>query len=173
MRCADCVTGDEDVARFVAIACEIDEVEPLLAADAMVAAIEAAAATPVERSLLAENLGFWPGSLTSGASTGTRVLWRLIVALEAAGATSVVRPRCADCGHARELVAEPAWSQRICAPCDRRRHARPCARCGTVAIVGRRTVDGEALCRNCWNAGPRLAPPLRTLRPDGPDQRPR
>lgn len=153
-RCAECVTGDEDLARLVAIACEIDDVEPLLPADVIVAAIQAAAPAPVERAMLAENLGFWPGSLTSGASTGTRVLWRLIVALEAAGATAVARPRCADCGQARELVTEPAWSQRICAQCDRRRHAQRCARCNTVAVVGRRTEAGEAVCRNCWNADP-------------------
>jgi hypothetical protein len=153
-RCADCVTADEDLRRLVAIACHIDDVEPALPAEALVAAIETAAPTPGERAALAENLGFWPGSLVSGASTGTRVLWRLIVALEAAGATAVVRPRCADCDRPRELVAEPAWSKRICAPCERRRHAEPCARCDVVAVVGRRTVDGEALCRNCWHADP-------------------
>ncbi|MGH3440965.1 MAG: hypothetical protein ACRDUY_02760 [Nitriliruptorales bacterium] len=140
--------------RFVAIAWQVADVEPDLAADAVVAAIEAAAGSAAERGVLAENLGFYPRSLTSGAATATRVLWRLIVALEEAGATAVVRPRCADCGQARELVAEPAWHHRVCAPCDRLRHAEACARCGRLGVVWRRMTDGKALCRNCWNADP-------------------
>ncbi|MDP8929865.1 MAG: hypothetical protein M3O70_15170 [Actinomycetota bacterium] len=154
VQCSSCVTQEEDVDRFVALACEVARVEPDLPADALVAAIEAAAPSVGERQTLAENLGFYPGALTSGAASATRVLWRLVLELEEVGATAVVRPRCADCSKPRELVAEIAWSQRICADCDRRRHAQACARCGTVAVINCRTVDGEALCRNCWNADP-------------------
>lgn len=153
-RCADCVTLAEDIDRFVAIACHIDEVEPDLPAEAIVAAIVAAAPSPAERAVLAENLGLFPGSLTSGAASATRVLCRLIVRLEAAGATSVARPACADCGRVRELVSEVGWGVRICAICRRQRRAEPCGRCGTVATVHRRTGEGTPLCRNCWNRDP-------------------
>lgn len=153
-RCADCVAGDEDLDRLIAIACHVADTEPDLAAAAVIAAVVVAAPSPLERSLLADNLGYFPGSLTSGASSGTRVLWRLIVALEQAGATVVVRPRCADCGRARELVCEPAWSERICAICRRQRRAEPCGRCEQLTTVHRRTDDLVPLCRNCWNRDP-------------------
>lgn len=153
-RCADCVTAEEDSDRLIAIACHIDDVEPDLPAEVIVAAVVAAAPSPAEQTMLAENLGFFPGSLTSGAPSATRALCRLIARLEEAGAANVVRPGCGDCGRARELVNEVGWGVRICAICRRQRRAEPCGRCGAVATVHRRTEDGTGLCRNCWNRDP-------------------
>lgn len=165
VRCWDCRQDDADAARVQMLVGTITAVEPDLPVEAVAAAVRSGASSRIERTKLAEHLQAYPDGWTAGASSAPRVLWRTILALEAAGASRLVRPRCGRCDRPRQLVVAVS-DIRICSSCDRDRRAEPCSRCGKAGRVHRRDDHGGAICRNCHHADPSTWEPcIRCRRP--------
>lgn len=125
-------------------------VEPQLDREVIVAAVGAAAPSTAELQRLRAHLEAQPGALTSGSPWSPNVSTRLAHRLVAAGASAVVRPRCADCGRPDPKLWTKTSEGRICNNCGRRRRAVACSWCAKVKPVAGRNGDGSPLCDNCW-----------------------
>jgi len=129
--------------------------EPALAPDAVLAALDQAAARPDGRRRIAAAVTGQPDLLTGqGASAPIPGVLRFISALAGAGATAVVEPPCPRCGRQRQL-GDPVDGLRVCGGCRSKARALRCGRCGKVRSTARRDDGGKPLCQNCWRRDPR------------------
>jgi hypothetical protein len=131
------------------------ELEPGLSADAVLGALEQAAARHGGRWRIAAAVTAQPGLLTGeGARAPVPGVLRFISALARAGATSVVEPPCPRCGRQRPLGV-PVEGLRLCAGCRSKARAVLCGRCGKVRQPARLNDGGQPVCMNCWHRDPR------------------
>lgn len=131
------------------------ELEPGLSAEAVLGALEQAAARHDGRWRIAAVVTADPGLLTGeGARAPVPGVLRFIGALARAGATSVVEPPCPRCGRQRPLGV-PVEGLRLCAGCRSKARAVLCGRCGKVRQPGRLNDGGQPVCVNCWHRDPR------------------
>jgi hypothetical protein len=131
------------------------EIEPGLSAEAVLGALERAAARQDGQHRIAAAVTAQPGLLTGeGARAPVPGVLRFISALACAGATSVVEPPCPRCCRRRQLGV-PVEVLRLCARCRSKARAVPCGRCGKIRQphgarhhrarrVGRRRPAGHA-----------------------------
>lgn len=123
--------------------------------EAVTTAIGQAAKRPAVQRRMANDVLAHPEVLTSeGDRAPTMAVLRFIDALVAAGATTIVRPRCARCG---EVKAIRKWrgERRVCSPCYSRTGAQPCGRCGNTRPIATRDPDtGAAICAPCRHREP-------------------
>ncbi len=152
--CWDCRQEATVAAQTRAVAEHVESIEPAMTEAVILAAVEAAAPSRVERKHLAEQLAAHPDSLVSGTTGATRVVCRLATALVASGATRVKRPCCGRCGKAKMLVVDTDEHGRICSRCDQLRRAEPCSICGRTKTVAARAVDGRPTCGSCRSRDP-------------------
>jgi hypothetical protein len=132
------------------IVAAVRAVEPALDTSTIMRAVTGAGAAARLRQVAAV-LAADPSVLTSGVPVGPPALGRMLSALCAAGATSVVAQRCATCGRAMRLVTADGQGLRICATCREKALSVPaaCIRCSRVRRVGGRDAQGGALCARC------------------------
>jgi hypothetical protein len=131
------------------------ELEPGLSAEAVLGALEQAAARHQGRWRIAAAVTAQPGLLTGeGARAPVPGVLRFISALARAGATSVVEPPCPRCGRQRQLGV-PVDGLRLCAGCRSKARAVLCGRCGKVRQPARLNDGGQPVCQNCWHRDPR------------------
>ena len=108
------------------------DLEPALSPEAVLGALEQAAARPDGRRRIAAAVTGQPGLLTGqGARAPFPGVLRFIGALARAGAAAVVEPPCPRCGRQRQLGV-PVEGLRLCAGCRSKARALPCGRCGKV-----------------------------------------
>lgn len=121
-------------------------VEPTLAPDTVRRIVDQVGGGRAKRRRLAAVLAEDVSVLTSGRSPAPKVVGDLLLALRAAGATSVSPPWCADCG--REITSmqrrEENW---YCSSCFTR--PQPCAGCGQERQVSFRDRHGQPRCAQC------------------------
>jgi len=131
------------------------ELEPGLSAEAVLGALEQAAARHDGRWRIAAAVTADPGLLTGeGARAPVPGVLRFIGALARAGATSVVEPPCPRCGRQRPFGV-PVEGLRLCAGCRSKARAVLCGRCGKVRQPARLNDGGQPVCVNCWHRDPR------------------
>jgi hypothetical protein len=131
------------------------ELEPALSPEAVLDALDQAAARPDGRRRIAAAVTGQPGLLTGrGARAPVPGVLRFISALARAGAVAVVDPPCPRCGRQRPLGV-PVDGQRLCAGCRSKARALPCGRCGKVRPPARLNDGGQPICQNCWHRDPR------------------
>jgi hypothetical protein len=100
----------------------------------------------VKRRRLAAALAADASVLGSGRSPAPKVVGDLLIALRAAGASSICLPCCAGCG--RELTSmQRRGEDWYCSPCFAR--PRPCAACGHERQVTFRDRHGRPRCSHC------------------------
>ncbi|MEO3863628.1 hypothetical protein [Acrocarpospora sp. B8E8] len=129
--------------------------EPALAREALLAAVNQAAARPDGHRRLAQAIVSQPDLLTGqGARAETPSVLRLIDALAEAGARAVVVPSCPRCGRRKQL-GPPIEGVRLCHGCGPKARAVACGRCGKIRPTARRNDNGQPLCQNCWHQDPR------------------
>jgi len=137
-------TSDERIGLAVALACRTSpQLDPEVAREA----IEAAARSGRERNLLSEFLREHSDGFSSGLSSAPLVVGRVVDSLRSAGATNMVKPRCASCDIERKLpyIVE---SGRICVPCFIKANAKECIRCRQTRPVACATASGP-ICSRC------------------------
>lgn len=107
------------------------------------------------RVSLAEQLDAQPDLLTGAGAHGSPAVVKLIEGLIARHIVGVVAPACPFCSR---IVALPRNRDglRCCKSCWNAARAKPCARCGKVSTIDRRTSDGEGLCAACCRTEPSL-----------------
>lgn len=113
------------------------------------------------RRALANKLHRRPGLLTGAGAYGTPMVIRLIDALLSHGVTGVVAPPCPLC-HRAVPLSRGHEGLRCCKSCWDRIHAKPCAGCGTITQLARRTREGQSLCDACARTEPALLEPCDT-----------
>ncbi len=129
--------------------------EPELAPEAVLAALDQAAARPDGRRRIAAAVTGQPELLTGqGARAPLPAILRFISALARAGAATVVEPPCPRCGRQRQL-GNPVDGLRVCGGCRSKARALRCGRCGKVRSIARRNDGGKPICQNCWHRDPR------------------
>ncbi|MGH9258489.1 MAG: hypothetical protein ACRD08_01130 [Acidimicrobiales bacterium] len=98
-----------------------------------------------------------PSVLTTGRSPAPRVIGDLLLALRAAGATTIAAPRCAGCGRAITSMQRRGddW---YCSTCFV--HPQTCIGCGHERQVAFRDRHGQPRCGQCADHDP---DPLATL----------
>ena len=123
--------------------------EPALAPEAVLAALDQAAARLDGRRRIAAAVTGQPELLTGqGARTPIPSVLRFISALARAGATAVVEPPCPRCGRQRPL-SNPVDGLRLCGGCRSKARALHCGRCGKLRSTARRNDGGKPICQNC------------------------
>jgi hypothetical protein len=131
------------------------KLEPALSPEAILGALEKAAARRDGRRRLAAAVTGQPELLTGqGARAPIPGVLRFISALARAGATAVAEPPCPRCGRQRQLGV-PVEGLRLCAGCRSKARALPCGRCGKVRPPARLNDGGQSICQNCWHRDPR------------------
>jgi hypothetical protein len=131
------------------------KLEPVLAPEAVLSALDQAAARPDGRRRIAAAVTGQPELLTGqGARAPIPSVLRFISALARAGAAAVVEPPCPRCGRQRQL-GNPVEGLRVCGGCRSKARALRCGRCGKVRSTARRDDGGKPLCQNCWHCDPR------------------
>jgi hypothetical protein len=131
------------------------ELEPGLSAEAILGALEQAAARHDGRRRIAAAVTAQPGLLTGeGARAPVPGVLRFISALARAGATAVAEPPCPRCGRQRQLGVPV---EGLCQNCWHRdpRSWKPCAMCGNPRRVAALTPAGP-VCQSC-RPGPAMA----------------
>ncbi|MGH3390182.1 MAG: hypothetical protein ACRDOO_15040 [Actinomadura sp.] len=99
-----------------------------------------------KRPMVAQALLERPAVLADGRSPAPRAVADLLVALRAAGASSVSPPICAGCG--KELRTFQRRDQDwYCGVCGPRREA--CASCGNLRVIHLRDRQGRPRCAQC------------------------
>ena len=131
------------------------ELEPGLSPEAVLGALEQAAARPDGRRRVAAAVTGQPGLLTGqGARAPVPGVLRFASALARAGATAVIEPPCPRCGRQRQFGI-PVEGLRLCAGCRSKARAVPCGRCAKVRQPARLNDGGQPVCQNCWHRDPR------------------
>jgi len=110
------------------------------------------------RAPLAEQLDAGPDLLTGAGAQGSPVVVKLIEGLLARHVAGVVAPACPFCARIVTL-SRGRDGLRCCKCCWDAAHAKPCARCGKVGKIDRRTSEGEGLCAACCRTEPTLLEP--------------
>jgi hypothetical protein len=105
------------------------------------------AAGPTKSRRLAAALQQNPDLLMHGRSPAPLVVGELLVALNAAGAVNVARPRCAGCGGPIANTMARRGQDWYCHSCGIRRE--PCVRCAKTRAVSTRDEQGRARCWAC------------------------
>ncbi|WP_256105543.1 hypothetical protein [Streptomyces sp. ODS05-4] len=102
---------------------------------------------------LAAHLDTHRDALTSGRSSGPKLLLKVIWVLHAAG-YPVTRPACAGCGKVRQTLPVVHAEGRLCNGCNRKaRHTvGTCARCGRENIRLHSKQPGGDWCQACYLA---------------------
>lgn len=152
-RCAGC--PPDDGANPIAVLIEvIAGVDPAIAPEVVVSAVEAVTSRAGQRRQLAWALQDHPELLTgAGAQAPVPSVLRLIDALRDAGSTMIVRPPCPRCGRVVTL-SKTRSGMRICRGCEARLRAVPCSRCGAVRDPATRDDQGRPVCPSCLVADP-------------------
>jgi hypothetical protein len=175
-RCAKCSPDDgrDPVDTVVDLVMGVD---PTLSADAVIAALTAAAPRTGQRHQLSWALADRPDLLTgAGAQAPVPSVLRLIDNLCDAGAKTITHPACPGCQRVIHLH-RPINGTWLCRNCTAKSRAQPCSRCGAVREAATRDEDGRPLCPHCLITDPanhetcvecrrRLPVSIRT--PDGP-----
>jgi hypothetical protein len=125
--------------------------DPGVSATVVADAVERVAVGQVSRARLADYLTDHPEALTSGHSSGPKVVGVLIAALVEAGSSMLVVPRCAECDREVELLYPRGTDERICGACRQRANTAECVDCGRVQPVTGRTADRGARCARCYS----------------------
>ena len=147
--------GCPDPDRPSALLALMARLEPALAPEAVLAALDQAAARPDGPRRIAAAVTGQPELLTGeGARAPIPSVVRFISALTAAGATAVVEPPCPRCGLLRPL-GNPVEGLRVCGGCRSKARALRCGRCGKVRSTARRNDGGKPICQTCWHRDPR------------------
>ena len=121
--------------------------EPALTAGQVHAVVAGIAGGRAKSRRLALALAGRPALLADGRSPAPRVAGDLLVALRAAGATSISPPCCAQCG--RQLRSFLRCGQDwYCWACGQR-PPEPCSACGRIRTVSSRDRDGRPRCSGC------------------------
>lgn len=133
----------------------VAKLEPALSPEAVLGALDQAAARPDGRRRIAAAVAARPELLTGqGARAPIPGVLRFISALARAGAAGVIEPPCPRCGRQRQLGV-PVEGLRLCGGCRSKARALRCGRCGKVSSVARRNDGGQPICQNCWHRDPR------------------
>lgn len=127
---------------------------------------------PRWRQNIADQLTSRPELLTGAGAHGSANVMTLIEALRERGVAGVVVPACPFCDRLVRL-SRSRDGLRCCKRCWNQAHAKHCARCGELAVMTRRTSDGQSLCAACCRTEPSLAETLYQLRPKGAARTPR
>ena len=152
-RCGKCPPGDgrDPAAVSAGIVATID---PHLPAEAVAAAVSAAAAQAAQRHRLAWALQDRPELLTgAGAQAPVPSVLRLIGRLADAGASGIVAPPCPHCGRVITL-AGPSTGSGSAATASPGPASEPCSRCGAIRRSPSATSDGRPLCPHCLITDP-------------------
>lgn len=155
----------------------ITRLEPALRRDVISGAVARAAGRAGERRRMAWAVAAAPALLTGqGHAAPEPSVLRLIDELVAAGARTVARPACPDCGRVVPLDRGHA-GRRTCRRCADAARARACARCGRTRQIATRDGQGQPMCSRCFLDDPanreeccrcgRLRA-VETRTPDGP-----
>ncbi|MCI2422880.1 site-specific integrase [Saccharopolyspora sp. K220] len=108
------------------------------------------------RRRLAQALHDDPSLLRTGRPPAPYCVAKLLMALRAAGAQEIPRPRCSECGRECNWVGSRRGGQWACSPCSDK--PAVCAGCGEECRVVSRDRRGEPRCAHCPdNAGDPLA----------------
>jgi len=140
--------AERAAAKRAAVVELIQDADPTLDAEVIAAVVVAVAAGRGARSQLLKQLRADRSLLTSGGSQATLAVCRLATALCAAGATTIVLPRCARCGRGVELVKRDEAGG-ICAACYNRARVAGCGTCGRQRRIAGREPDGSPACSSC------------------------
>lgn len=99
-----------------------------------------------KRRKLAQALTERPSLLADGRSPAPRSVGDLLIALRAAGATSISPPCCTECGKQLRTMHRRGqdWFCAICGPTP-----EPCAACGHTRRVATRDRHGQPRCGSC------------------------
>jgi hypothetical protein len=126
----------------------VTAVDPTLDQDTVREIVGRVGGGRARRRRLAAALADDASVLTSGRSPAPIVVGDLLLALRAAGASGVSRPRCAACG--RELTSMQRHGEHwYCSVCVRRLSQRECASCGQRRSVASRDRAGQPRCDRC------------------------
>jgi len=126
----------------------VTAVDPTLERDTVRDIVGRVGGGRARRRRLAAALADDASVLISGRSPAPIVVGDLLLALRAAGASGVARPRCAACG--RELTSMQRHGEHwYCAVCVRRLSLRECASCGQRRPVASRDRAGQPRCDRC------------------------
>ncbi|MFD0633071.1 hypothetical protein ACFQ9X_17325 [Catenulispora yoronensis] len=104
---------------------------------------------------LADQLEDRPDLLTGAGAHGSKTVVSFIEALRERGVAGIIAPACPFCDRVLRLP-RGRDGLRCCMSCWNEAHAKPCARCGEVRAMSRRTDDGESLCERCAKVEPSL-----------------
>lgn len=136
-----------------AIVAVIARLDPDIDHDGLAALICKKVPYPRWRLKIADQLEDRPDLLTGAGAHGSAAIVSLIDTLRARGVAGVVAPACPFC---ERVVRLPRGRDgvRCCMSCWKQAHTKPCARCGTLGSMERRTSDGKSLCAACSRAEP-------------------
>lgn len=152
-RCRQCPdTDDRDP--IAVIHKLITELDPLVEADTVAAAVRQCAPRPSYQQKLAWALETQPGLLTGdGHLAPLRAILRLVELLHTAGVAGIVRPACPGC-HRVVRIDKPLHGMRVCRTCIAHSRIEGCARCGARREPVTRDDHGRPLCANCFIRDP-------------------
>jgi hypothetical protein len=110
------------------------------------------------RAQLAEQLDARPDLLIGAGAQGSPIVVKLVEELLARHIAGGVAPACPFCARTVTL-SRGRDGLRCCKTCWAAAHAKPCARCGKVGKIDRRTPNGEGLCAACCRSERTLLEP--------------
>lgn len=140
--------AEHDAATQAGIVELIQDAEPKLGGEAITLAVLSVATGRGARTRLLEQLRVDRSLLTAGGSQATLAVCRLAAGLRAAGATTIVLPRCARCHREVELVKRDAAGG-ICVACFNRARVADCGACGRRRRIAGRGQDDSPICSSC------------------------
>ena len=152
--CARCFGRDQarqtDAGYRAQVHAVVAAADPMLPADVIDAAIDAAVTSRRALRWLATHLHEHPPVFDVGPTSALPVLDRFTNALVDAGARTirVIHPACADC-HRRQRPARAVGDGWLCSACAAHRRATACTACGNVRPANNRDPDGRPLCWTC------------------------
>lgn len=136
----------------------VARLDPQADPDELAALIAEVAPQPRRQATLAEQLDARPDLLTGAGAQGCPAVVKLVDGLLARHVAGIVAPACPFCARIVAL-SRGHDGLRCCKSCWAAAHAKPCARCGKVGKIDRRTSGGEGLCAACCRSEPTLLEP--------------